>query len=338
MARYVAHRLLLLVPVLLGVAFVTFLTLHLTPGDPAQIMLGERATPEAVAALRERLGLDRPFATQFLRYLGRLATGDLGRSIQTNNEVLGELGLKFPATIELALFAMGVAIVLGVAAGALSASRPATLWDYLGTIGSTVGIAMPVFWLGLLLMLLFSALLGWLPFSGRLSPASDLQRVTHFYLLDSLLTGNLRAFGDSLRHLLLPGLTLATVPTAFIARMTRAALLEALGGEYIRTARAKGLSEPVVLLRHALRNALVPVLTITGLQFGTLLGGAVLTESIFAWPGLGRLTVDAIFARDYPLVQGCLLLFALTFVLLNLLTDLLYVRADPRIRYRPEPA
>lgn len=334
MLGYVLRRLGMLLPVLLGVSFVVFLALHLVPGDPATAMLGERATPEAVAALREQLGLNDPFPVQYVRFLGRITRGNLGRSIQSNNAVTSEIWLRFPATVELTLAAMALAVLLGVPAGVLSAARQYTLVDHLSMAGALVGVSMPIFWLGLVLIILFASLLPLFPISGRIDVAIVVPRVTGFLLADSIFAGDGRALWESARYLALPGLTLSTVPMAIIARMTRSCMLESMRQDFVRTARAKGLAEGRVVMRHALRNALIPVITVIGLQFGYLLGGAILTETIFAWPGLGRLTVDAINARDYPLVQGAVLLFAVTFVVVNLAVDLVYGAIDPRIRYR----
>jgi len=331
---YILKRLLALIPVLLGVTFVTFLSLHLVPGDPAIAMLGERASPEAVAELRKQLGLDEPFLVQYLKFLIRLLQGDFGRSIQSNNPVLSELAQKFPATIELAVFAMAVAVLIGLSAGLLAAARYRRFLDAFSMITSLIGVSMPIFWLGLILMILFSIQIPLFPISGRIDVEMGVTRLTGFYLIDSLFARNIKAFAESLRHLVLPSLTLATVPLSIIARMTRSSMLQALSQDYVRTAKAKGLSEWTVVVKHALRNALLPIVTTIGLQFGYLLGGAVLTETIFAWPGLGRLLVDAVNARDYPLVQGAAFLFALSFVFVNLLVDLLYAYIDPRIRYR----
>lgn len=326
------RRSLLLIPILFGVTLIVFAAVRLVPGDPAQVMLGERATPETIAKLRSELGLNRPVVVQFGTYAAGIAHGDLGRSITTGETVSNEIARRFPATIELSLAAMAIALLVGVPLGILAATRRGSWVDVLGTTGALVGVSMPIFWLGLVLMLVFSAFLRVTPLSGRLDLALDVPPVTGFYLLDSLLRGDLAAFGSAARHLVLPAVTLSTVPMAILARMTRAAMLEVLGADYVRVARAKGLSERMVVWRHALGNALIPIVTVAGLQLGTLLSGAVLTETIFAWPGIGSLAVGAVFARDFPLLQGCVLVFATSFVLINLLTDLLYTRLDPRLR------
>ena len=333
MGRYLGRRLLELIPVFFGVLLVVFIITRLTPGDPAVVMLGEKATPEAVAPRPEVLGLNEPLPVQFLRYLGRTVQGDLGRSIQSNERVLVELIARFPATIELTFAAMLIASGVGILTGVIAAARQNSWFDGVSMITALFGFSMPIFWLGIMLILLFASYLGWFPISGRLDYTIDLARQTNLYFVDALLARNWAAAANVLRHLVLPAVTLSTVPLAIIARMTRSSLLEVLRQDYVRTARAKGLTEGGVIARHALRNAFIPVITVIGLNVGSLLGGAILTETIFAWPGIGRLVVDAIFARDYPLVQGAVLVIALLFVLVNLLVDLSYAYLDPRIRY-----
>ena len=332
MLQFVGRRLLALVPVLLGVTLVAFYAMYLTPGDPALLILGERATQERVEALRRDLGLDKPFLVQYGTFLARLAQGNLGRSTQTNNPVIEDIAQRFPATVELTLAAMVVACVVGITAGIVSAVRQYSAFDYAAMVGSLVGVSMPIFWLGFVFMLVFSLRLDWLPLSGRYDVALYVPRVTNFVLIDSLLDGNREAFVSGLKHLVLPAVTLSTVPMAIIARMTRSAMLEVMRQDFVRTARAKGLGGFPVVVKHALRNAFIPVLTVIGLQFGHLLGGAILTETVFAWPGVGRLTLEAIYTRDYPLIRGCVLVVATAFVLINLLVDLLYAVIDPRIR------
>ncbi|MBT4138951.1 MAG: ABC transporter permease, partial [Candidatus Latescibacteria bacterium] len=330
MRRYILKRLLALVPTLLGISILVFLMVHLVPGDPAQVMLGERANAEALATLRQELGLDQPLPVQFGRYLGDLLQGDLGRSIKSRERISVELGARFPATLELTLVSMVLACFIGLSAGIVSAIRRNTVWDYVGMTISLAGVSLPIFWLGLMMIMAFSVWLGLFPVSGRLSSHVFVPSVTGLYLIDSLLAGDLPAFGDALWHLVLPGITLGTVPAAVIVRMTRSSLLEVLREDFVRTAWAKGLSERVVVLRHALRNAFIPILTVISLQFGYLLGGAVMTESIFAWPGVGRWLVLAVYSRDFPAIQGGVLLVASTFVVVNLIADLLYVWLDPR--------
>jgi ABC-type dipeptide/oligopeptide/nickel transport system permease component len=313
--QYLARRLLLLAPVLLGVSVVVFMVLHLSPGDPVEIMLGSQATQEDRARLRAELGLDQPLSVQYARWLGHVARGDLGRSLWMKRPVLAEVWTRFQATLLLTGTALVLSTAGGIALGVLSATRPNSLLDRLSAMASLFGASMPVFWLGIVLMVVFALWLRWLPASGMYAPDGD---------------GGL---GDLLRHLALPAVTLAAASTTIIARLTRSAMLDVLGQDYVRTARAKGVLEAGVVLRHALENALIPIVTVIGVQAGYLLGGAVLTETVFAWPGVGTLMVQGILARDFPLVQGCVLVVALAFVLVNLAVDLLYAWLDPRIRY-----
>jgi peptide/nickel transport system permease protein len=340
---------LALIPTLLGVTIVIFLLLRLIPGDPAVAMLGEHAAQENVERIREQLGLNRPlfldkealqrgdlqgfFDSQYLRYLGRLVRGDLGDSIHRRIPIANELKQRFPATVELSVCAMLLAVIVGIPAGIISAARRNSVWDGVSMVGSLVGVSMPIFWLGLLLLMLFGVILNWLPIGGRLDLNIELQTRTNFFIIDSILAGNWAALLDVLKHLAMPVVALATIPMAIIARMTRSSMLDVLQEDYIRTAHAKGLRERVVLARHALKNAFLPVITIIGLQTGSLLAGAILTETIFAWPGIGKWVYDAILARDYPVVQSGTLLIALVFVFANLLVDVSYAYLDPRIHY-----
>ena len=333
MHTFVIKRLLLLGPTLVGISLLVFLMIHLVPGDPAQVMLGERANAETLAALRAEMGLNQPFHVQFGRFFVSLLKGDLGRSIRTHEKITTELFQRFPATCELTLVSMGIAMVGGVAAGLMAAVRRGRLIDYASMVMATAGISMPIFWLALILMLLFAVYLPLFPISGRLSPHLYLAPRTHFYLLDALLSGDLSAFGNILWHLALPAFTLSTIPMAVIARMTRASLLDVLGEDYIRTAWSKGLPESAVVLRHAVKNSFIPTLTVIALEFGYLLGGAVITETIFAWPGVGRWLFLAVQARDFRAVQGGVLLLATVFIVVNLIADVLYAWLDPRIRY-----
>jgi peptide/nickel transport system permease protein/oligopeptide transport system permease protein len=305
MLQYVFKRLLSTVPVLIGISLLLFFMLRMLPGDPAQVLAGQMATPEEVENIRHQLGLDRPVFTQYAFFLGRLARFDLGRSARTQNPVSQEIWARLPNTLLLAVVAIALACLFGIPAGIISAVRPYSWLDYLVTSMALFGISMPVFWLGLMLVVVFSILLKWLPAGG---------------------TG-------SWEHVILPSITLAAFVVAFIARMTRSSMLEVLSQDYTTTARSKGLKEQVVIVKHALKNALIPIITVVGLQFGLLLGGAVLTETVFAWPGLGRLIVDSILARDYPMIQGAILVFGLLYILVNLIVDLLYACVDPRIRY-----
>jgi peptide/nickel transport system permease protein len=313
--RYLARRLLLAVPVLVGVSVVVFMVLHLSPGDPAEIMLGSAATSEDLARLRADLGLTQPLPVQYVRWIGHVARGDLGRSLWMRRAVLPDVLERFRATLLLTGTALVISTTGGVLLGVLAASRPHSWLDRLSAVASLFGASMPVFWLGIVLMVIFSLQLGWLPASGMWAPYGG---------------GDAR---DLLAHLALPAVTLAAASVTIIARLTRSTMLEVLGQDYIRTARAKGLVERLVIARHGLRNALIPIVTVVGVQAGYLLGGAVLTEAVFAWPGVGTLMVQGILARDFPLVQGCVLVIAVSFVLVNLAVDLLYAWIDPRIRY-----
>lgn len=332
MGRYVAHRLLALIPTLFGVSFIVFMFLRLIPGDPAAAILREDATAAQVAELNERLGLGRPLHEQYALYLSRVVTLDLGEGYFTRIRVVDELGRKFPATAELALGAMLIATVLGLALGVLAAIRRASPLDYGTMTLGLVGVSMPIFWLGLMLIYLFAVNLHWLPPSTRGEPPETLR--TGLYTIDHLLAGDLGGWLTSLRHLALPAFVLATVPLAVIARQTRSAMLEVLGQDFVRTAWSKGLRERAVVSRHVLKNALLPVVTIVGLQVGALLSGAVLTETVFSWPGMGTYVLEAINQRDYPVVQSIVLIFALIFVLVNLLVDISYAWLDPRIKHR----
>jgi peptide/nickel transport system permease protein len=333
MIGYLTRRILFLFPTLLGISIAVFLMVQLVPGDPAQVMLGERATPESLDILRRELGLDQPLHIQLGRYLYGLVQGDLGRSIKSHAPVSDELLSRFPATFELTLVSMVFACGFGISAGVISAVRKGSLIDAIGMISSLAGVSMPIFWLGLLMILTFAVQLGLFPVSGRIGSFTYIAPVTGLFLIDSLIAGDLPAFGDALLHLALPAITLGTVPAAVIVRMTRSSVLEVIQEDYVRTAWAKGLPERVVVVRHALRNASIPVLTVVSLQFGYLLGGAVITETIFAWPGIGKWLLSAVHARDFPAMQGGVLVVATTFVTINLVADLLYAWLDPRISY-----
>jgi peptide/nickel transport system permease protein len=330
---YVVKRALQLVLILLGVSVLVFLMLRLIPGDSARLLLGEFASPEELARLRVQLGLDQPLITQYGIYLSRILHGDLGNSVRTGAPVIGEIGARLPATAELSVAAMLIAVTVGISAGVLSAVRQYSLLDYGAMLLALIGVSMPIFWLGLMLIYAFSVKLPLLPMMGRISMGVDIPAVTGFLMVDTLLAGQFSAFWDVLRHLVLPSLTLATIPMAVVARLTRSSMLEVLNRDYVRTARAKGMDEGVVIFRHALWNAFLPVVTIIGLNFGLLLGGAVLTETIFSWPGLGRYVVDSLMARDYAAVQACILMFSFIMTVCNLMVDMVYVLLDPRIRY-----
>lgn len=305
MIAYIARRFLWVVPVVLGVSTLVFFFIHLIPGDPVELMLGESAEPADKEALREELGLNKPILQQYFHFLGKLFQGDLGRSLHTQKPVLQSILLRFPATLELTFAALLIAILIAIPIGVTAATRQYSLMDNSFMFLALFGVSMPNFWLGPVLIILFSINLGWLPVSGR----------------------------GGWEHIILPAVTLGTAMAAILTRMTRSSVLEVIHEDYIRTARAKGLRENTVIFKHALRNALIPVVTLIGLQFGALLSGAVITETIFAWPGIGRLTIEAINKRDYPLVQGCVLVISLSYVLINLLTDFIYSIVDPRIRY-----
>ncbi|WP_349571510.1 ABC transporter permease subunit [Azotobacter salinestris] len=334
MLSFLARRLGLLIPTFLGVTLLTFALIRLIPGDPVEVMMGERRLdPQMHAEAMHRLGLDRPLHEQYLNYLGQLARGDLGQSLRTRESVWSEFASLFPATVELALAALLLAGVLGLLAGTLAALKRGSVLDH-GTMGlALTGYSMPIFWWALILIMFFSVELGWTPVSGRLDLLYDVEPVTGFMLIDTLLSEEQGAFLDALRHLILPAIVLGTIPLAVIARMTRSAMLEVLREDYIRAARARGLSPARLVFVHALRNALVPVLTVFGLQVGSLLSGAVLTETLFSWPGIGKWLIEAIGARDYPVVQNGILLIAALVILTNFVVDILYGLANPRIRH-----
>jgi len=308
MTSYIIRRLLATIPILLGVATIVFALMFIVPGDPARMLMGQHGDERTLAALRHEMGLDRPIYVQYARFIGRLMKGDLGMSYRQKRPVAEIIRDRFPATAKLAAAAMLMAILAGVGAGILAAMHRNTTWDWLIMVLSLSGISMPVFWLGMMLILVFASGLGWLPVGGY-GRAGDL------------------------RHIALPALSLAAISVGYIARMMRSSMLEVIGKDYIRTARAKGLPERVVILGHALRNAFIPVITVIGIDFAALLGGAVATETVFSWPGLGRAAVDAIRMRDLPVVEGCVIFLAFVFVVINLLVDLSYAWLDPRIRY-----
>ena len=338
MVAFVVDRCVRLVLVLLAITVVSFLFLHLIPGDPIAIRLGEHASPQQIAFLTHEYGLDQPWWIQLGKYLDALLHGNLGTSITDTQPVAQRLAVAFPATLELTFGAMLVAVVIGVPAGVLAAVRQRSFLDVFAMSAVLVGVSIPVFWLGWMLVYVLAVLparwgLDLFPISGMISLLYDIPARTHVIVIDALLAGNGRAALDGLWHLVLPALTLGTIPLAIVAKITRGSMLEVLSSDFVRTARAKGLSERRVVVNHALRNALVPIITVLGLQTGLLLGGAVLTESVFAWPGVGRLAFDAISNRDMPVINGCILLFATVFVVVNTAVDVLYALADPRIRY-----
>jgi peptide/nickel transport system permease protein len=336
--RFIVERVVRLTVVLVAITVVSFAFLHAIPGDPATLRLGEHATASEITALRTQLGLDRPWFVQLGLYFVSVLHGDLGRSIVDAQPVTRKLAQYFPATVELTLGALAFALAVGVPAGVVAAVQHRSVTDILTMSGALLGVSIPVFWLGWMLVYLLAVVpshfgLNLFPISGRISLVYYVPARTHLVVLDALLAGNGRAAADALWHLVLPSMTLGTIPLAIIAKITRSGMLDVLSSDYVRTARAKGLDGRVVVFHHALRNALIPILTVVGLQTGLLLGGAVLTEHIFAWPGVGRLAFDAISNRDMPLINGCILLFATVFVVVNAVVDVLYAAANPRIRY-----
>jgi peptide/nickel transport system permease protein len=332
MLRFVVRRLALLVPILLGLSILLFLWVRALPGGPAEALLGERATPEAVERVRKLYGLDRPWYEQYFTWVGNLLRGDLGVSSRTQHPVLEELLRTFPATVELALTAMIFAVGVGIPLGYFAARRHGSWLDHLSVAGSLFGITIPVFFLGYMLKFVFAEKLGILPTDGRQDPLLDVVHPTGFYVLDGLVSGNLEAFADAFKHLILPGIALGTIPLAIVVRITRASVLDVLHEDYVRTAEAKGLKPATIRGRHVLRNAMLPIITIIGLQVGLLLGGAVLTESTFSLPGLGKYAIDGITNNDMPKVMGVTLLAAVFVVVANLIVDLLYAVVDPRVR------
>ena len=334
MFGFLLRRTALVIPAFIGITLLVFSLIHLIPGDAVEALSGDRGMePARYARLRHEFGLDKPLYRQYLDYLGNMAHGDLGRSIVTHEPVVDEFKALFPATLELSSCAILLAVIVGLPAGILAALKRNTFLDYSVMGISLTGYSMPIFWWALLLILLFSVTLGWTPVSGRMDIMYDLPPVTGFMLIDSLLSGEEGAFRSAASHLVLPAIALGTIPLAVIARMTRSAMLEVLREDYVRTARAKGLSWPRVVGVHALRNALIPVVTVVGLQVGALLAGAILTETIFSWPGIGKWLVEAIRRRDYPVVQGGILLSAGIIIVVNLFVDLLYGVINPRIRH-----
>lgn len=334
MLSYTIRRLFMLIPVLLGMTIIVFSIIHAIPGDPADTILGERASKESKAALRAELGLDNPWYIQYGDYMRKLAAGDLGKSIRTKAPITEEVVPYLTATLELTLVSMAIAVFVGVNAGILSAWKQNSWFDYMSMLIALIGVSVPIFWFGLMEQWIFALKLNWLPSIGRVNSRESVEAITNLYVIDTILAGRWDQLWDVVKHLILPGIALGTIPMAIIARMTRSSMLEVMRSDYIRTARAKGLAQAFVVYKHALKNALIPVVTVIGLQMGILLGGAVLTETIFAWPGVGRYIYDAISYRDYPVIQSGILIIALIFVIINLLVDLLYAFIDPRINYR----
>ncbi len=333
MGKFILRRLLLLIPILLGLTVIIFLFIRLLPGDPASAILGERATPESLQRVREALGLDRPLFEQYWEYVSGVVRGDLGTSFLTNRDVVDDFLQRFPATVELSVAAMVFALSIGIPLGMLTAKRRGTWIDQVGTAVSLIGISIPIFFLGLMLKWLFAIQFPILPDSGRIDLIEySIPRLTNLMTVDALLAGEWGGFMDALRHLILPGIALGTIPLAVVMRITRASVIDVLNEDYVRTALAKGLMRRDVVVRHALRNALIPAITVIGTSFAALLGGAVVTETVFTIPGMGRLVVQSIGRRDYPIIQGAVMTIAITYVLVNLLVDILYIYADPRVR------
>ncbi len=332
MISYIIKRLLWAIPALLGVSILVFSMVHMVPGDPALVMLGEHANKESVDTLREQMGLNKPLWEQYYLFISNAIQGDFGLSLASGEPVIDEFMERFPATVELALFAMIFSIIIGLFAGIISAVKRYSIFDYTAMSTALAGVSMPVFWLGLMLIYFFSVELAWLPVSGRLGYEFDIDEVTGLFLIDSLLMNDTQAFWDAVKHLILPSIALGTIPMAIIARMTRASMIEVMKEEYIRTAHAKGCTKMQVIMIHALKNALLPILTVIGLMLGTLFAGAVLTEMTFSWPGIGKWLINAVNQRDFPIIQSTTLIIASMFVLVNLIVDLLYALVNPRIR------
>lgn len=333
MLKYLTKRILMVIPVMIGVSIIVFALMRVFSPDPAPIVLGQHATQEQIGRWRAGNGLNEPIVKQYLTYIQGALHGDLGTSYYTNTPVSAEIGARFPATIELALAAITFASIVGVTLGVVAAVNKNSIFDAGGTMIALIGVSIPIFWLGILFIMFFSGFLHLLPSGGRINVLLEPAHVTGFYMIDAVLEGNTEAFKDAATHIILPALALGMYSMAIITRMTRSSMLEALGQDYVRTARAKGLKERKVIGKHALRNSLIPVITVIGLQFGALLGGALLTESVFSWPGIGKFTVDSIMKSDFPIVQGIVLLVAVVFVAVNLVADLLYAFLDPRIKY-----
>lgn len=334
MFQFIFRRLSLVIPTFIGITLLTFTLIRLIPGDPIEVMAGEHGvSPERHAQLAAQLGLDQPLFVQYYHYVLGVLQGDLGNSLVTHEPVMNEFLTLFPATVELTICATIFAILIGLPAGIIAAVKRGTLFDHSVMTFSLTGYSMPIFWWALLLMLVFSVTLGWTPVSGRIDVSYWIDNVTGFMIIDAILSGEDGALTSALSHLILPSIVLGTIPMAVIARMTRSAMLEVLNEDYIRTARAKGIAPWRVIVIHALRNALIPVITVIGLQIGTLLSGAILTETVFAWPGIGKWLIESISRRDYPVVQGGILIVATIIIVVNLLVDIAYGIVNPRIRH-----
>jgi peptide/nickel transport system permease protein len=332
LARFI-ERLIQLIPVLLGVSVIVFVMITLTPGDPVEIMIGDQSvTPEQEARMRHDLGLDRPMHERFFVFLGNAAQGDFGDSFYHRRPVIDVIAERLPATIELSLVALIIALATAIPLGVLAAIRKNSILDRLATVGALVGVSLPGFWFGILLLMLFAVHLQLLPVSGRIGYSSEIEPITHLLLIDTLLRGNVAAFRDALAHIILPAITLGLPMTAVLMRVTRTSMLEVMRSDYIIFAEAKGISRRRILWRHALKNALIPTVSVAAIETGSLLGGNMIVETVFGWPGLGRLVVESIFVRNYPLVQAAVLFYALTYVMLNFLADILYTVLNPRVK------
>lgn len=332
---YIARRILQTIPVFIGITLIVFLIMHLTPGDPVEIMMGRGSvvTTEQIEQIRHELGLDQPLYVQYLSFLGGVLRGDFGRSIIQRAPVMHLIADRLPATFELTIFSIIISLIIAIPVGIISSVKRYSFLDHIGTVSALAGVSLPSFWLGLLLIIVFSVKLKILPVTGRANYGYGLVPITNFLLIDAVITGNWGALGDVIRHLLLPAITLGSYMAALTMRVTRSSMLEVLSQDYIRTAWAKGLSHKVVILKHALRNALVPTVTVVTLNIGILLGGNMIVESVFGWPGLGRLVINAVYTRDYPLIQGSVLIYALTYVVMNFVADLLYAVLNPKVRF-----
>lgn len=338
MIKYIIKRILMLIPVLIGVSIIVFLIMRVFSPDPAPIVLGQHATAETVEKWREANGLNSPIYIQYFNFVKGAVTGDFGTSYYTKTPVIKEIMSRFPATIELAIAAILLASFFGILIGTVSAVKKNSIFDHSGMVLALIGVSMPIFWLGILLIILFSGILHILPSGSRIDPLLQPYGGSGFYLIDTLLSGDIEAFVDTLKHLLLPALALGMYSMAIITRMTRSSMLDTLNQDYIRTAKAKGVTGSKVIIHHGLRNAMIPVTTVIGLQLGSLLGGAVLTETVFSWPGIGNYTVQCILKSDFPVVQGIVLLIACIFVLINLVVDIIYAFLDPRIKFSKKEA
>jgi len=333
MLSYTLRRILMLLPVLLGMTLVTFSIVHLIPGNPAQVILGESATEVAIQELEESMGLNEPYFVQYFLYLKGLLQGDLGTSLKMKTAIVKEIWPYIAATFELTFFAMLFAVFVGVNAGIISAWKQNSWFDFSAMLIALIGVSIPVFWLALMQQWVFAQELGWFPAHGRQDSRDPVEAITYFYVIDTLIKMDFAKLLSTIKHLVLPSIALGTIPMAIIARMTRSSMLEVMKSDFIRTVRAKGSGQFLIIYKHALKNAMIPVLTVIGLQTGVLLGGAILTETIFSWPGVGRYIFDAINYRDYPVIQSGILVVAFIFVIINLIVDLLYTYIDPRIKY-----